>query len=125
MTYTGAMVLPQNAVIMQEEEMTYLVGGATSTWTAKASAVKKRLNSFIACGDAGSALSGFLTGIVTNSFLAGVMSYFTLGAWYSSWSNCARTAKGQASGFNNNTKVKLTIKTNNIYKCTSMSVKKA
>lgn len=27
MTYTGAMVLPQNAVVMQEEEMRYLEGG--------------------------------------------------------------------------------------------------
>lgn len=27
MTYTGAMVLPQNAVVMQEEEMRYLDGG--------------------------------------------------------------------------------------------------
>lgn len=27
MTYTGAMVLPQNAVVLQEEEMRYLEGG--------------------------------------------------------------------------------------------------
>lgn len=27
MTYTGAMVLPQNAVVMHEEEMRYLEGG--------------------------------------------------------------------------------------------------
>jgi membrane protein DedA with SNARE-associated domain len=31
MTYTGAMVLPQNAVVMQEEEMRYVEGGATVT----------------------------------------------------------------------------------------------
>ena len=28
MTYTGAMVLPQNAVVLQDEEMRYLDGGA-------------------------------------------------------------------------------------------------
>lgn len=27
MTYTGAMVLPQNAIVLQEEEMRYLDGG--------------------------------------------------------------------------------------------------
>lgn len=31
MTYTGAMVLPQNAVVLQEEEMRYVEGGKTVT----------------------------------------------------------------------------------------------
>ena len=41
MTYTGAMVLPQNAVVLQEEEMRYLEGGKKVTRTQKASSLIK------------------------------------------------------------------------------------
>lgn len=33
MTYTGAMVLPQNAIVMPEQEMRYVEGGRTYTRT--------------------------------------------------------------------------------------------
>ena len=36
MTYTGAMVLPQNAVVMQEEEMRYLEAGYYFDWSRSA-----------------------------------------------------------------------------------------
>lgn len=36
MTYTGAMVLPQNAVVMQEEEMRYLDAGYYFDWSRSA-----------------------------------------------------------------------------------------
>lgn len=37
MTYTGEMVLPRNAVVMQEEEMRYVEGGFSRTYTKKQS----------------------------------------------------------------------------------------
>lgn len=125
MTYTGAMVLPHNAVVMKEAEMRYIEGGATSTWVAKASAVRKRLNSFIYCAGRGSSLASCLTGLFSAPIISDIISNFTLGGWFNSYKDNALIAYGQSKRYGDKTKVKLKITTNRIYKCTGMYVTKA
>ena len=128
MTYTGAMVLPKNAVVLPEQEMRYVEGGGTtSKWTTKAYLVKRRLESFMVCSSFAGALSS-LSDILSGKLINIIISHFTVGAWTNSWYNCARKAYNAACVFNSrdkNTRVTLTITTGTLYKCTGMSVKKA
>ena len=53
MTYDGVLVMPNNYVVVNEEEMTYVDGGGTLTVTIKASTIKNVI------GLLGGAVSGY------------------------------------------------------------------
>lgn len=87
MTYTGEMVLPRNAVMMQEEEMRYVEGGKKLT--------KKQCKSLANWTYAGSLTAGLISlisGVLGNA-IAAVLAGFggtALQAW-SRWFDKAAT----------------------------------
>ena len=123
MTYTGAMVLPQNAVRMNTNEMRYVDGGVTAKVTEKASYLVKRLNKVINCAATGEALSAALGGLV-GGLIGAIIANFTGGSWFRSYKDAASAAHHKASQFSGSTMLTLTTTFGSWYICTGMSVKK-
>ena len=85
MTYTGAMVLPQNAVVMQEEEMRYLEGGKTWSKTFSVPYKNKKHKYKITVNNVGDVFLSAVgiavsAGIIYNSIAAAVASAGSLSA---------------------------------------------
>lgn len=127
MTYTGAMVLPQNAVVLQKEEMRYLEGGKKVTRTQKASSLIKYTGKMMA---AWASLAGGYTysaaAAAASGIGVGVSAICGLGAGYCALvANEYRAAYNKLHNYKSSTKCKLT----EVLLCgvatTGVSVKKA
>lgn len=98
MNYGGAMVLPRNYVVMNEEEMTYVEGGATYTVYGKAGEIRTRLNIIIGACIAGtitaSALGGLLgtPGNVVGVIVGAAIGYGLGDAWFGTIKDYASSA---------------------------------
>ena len=91
MCYDGTLVMPSSYAIMNEEEMTYLEGGATVSYRGTASDIRKRLDVVIAVTALGIVdiaalgallgnVKGAIVGAIGGTILYGPMHTYAKGA---------------------------------------------
>ena len=91
MYYDGALVMPKNYAVVNEEEMTYVEGGATAYVYSSAKDIQKRLSNVICASLVETGLCaaiGFILGGVFGAVITGGLA----DGYFYSWRNCAGSA---------------------------------
>ena len=128
MTYNEALVMPSNYAVMDEEEMTYVEGGAAAVVYGTAKEIRTRLTTAIAASLTGTGAAAGLGALLGGP--AGAIVGAVLGnGWYGSYRSCASSAHNQVESiikkYGLNKRCKMTTTTSILYYCTGITVKVA
>lgn len=125
MTYNGTLVMPANYAVVNEEEMTYVEGGASASVYGTASNIKARLDAIISLALAGTGTGTAIGAVIGMGF--GAAAGAVLGnALFGSWRSCASAAhsvvEGIISQYGSGQWCKMTTTTSFEVYCTGISV---
>ncbi len=128
MCYDGALVMPKNYAVVNEEEMTYVEGGARFTVYGTAKSIRTRLSTIIGASLVGQGATTALGALLGNA--AGAVIGFIVGeGWFGSYRSNASSAHNQVEDiiekYGKNKRCKMTTTCSFLMVCTGMSVKVA
>lgn len=98
MCYDGIMVMPNSAVLMDPEEMTYVDGGSSQTLNETTGKIRSRLDVIINGAIVGNA-AAVAAGAAVGNILGAVIGYLAGSAYFTPMINYGRAAHNKVEGF--------------------------